>query len=340
MHFRSGIVRGTALALGLLVGAGSMAACGKYSISNLRSLKAFKDGTDAYKKSDYPKAAELFEEAVSYNPDQGQGVVYFFLANSYDQMYKPTRKGEAKNDDNIQKAVQYYQTAIEKLQGSTEMDQKYRQLSYEYLIAAYGPEKLNDFAKAEPIAKKMIEAKPDDPAMYQALGKLYADQGRFDEAEEQFKKSVSVKPNDPQVYQALATFYNDRGRFEDSMAALAERTKFEPNNPEAYHYMATFYQDKIRQDFRLSKAKIHEYALAGIAAEDKALSLNPNYADAMIYKNILLRVQANTEKDPALQKRLISEAEELLKHGLEIRQGLNAAAADKKDDKKGGDKKE
>ena len=45
--------------------------------------------------------------------------------------------------------------------------------------------------------------------------------------------------------------------------------------------------------------------------EDKALTLNPDYMEAMTYKNILLRLQANMEKDPAEQKRLIDEADKL-----------------------------
>lgn len=322
MHFRTRFARGAVLALGLTVGLGSVAACGRYSINNLRAVKAFKDGTEAYKKSDFPTASEKFEESVKYLGDQG--IVYFFLANSYDQQWKPSRKGEPANDALMEKAVQNYQMAIDKLNGDTENDKKYRQYSYEYLIACYGPEKLNDFDKAEPIAKKLIELAPNDPVNYQALGKMYEDQGRYDEAEAMFKQAVSVKPDDPSVYTALAGFENRQGRFEETMAALEQRTKYEPNNPEAYHYMATFYTDEIQKDFRLPKAQQRIYALKGIAAEDKALALNPNYAEAMIYKNILLRQQANTEKDPALQKALIAQAEELRTKGIAIQKKANS----------------
>ena len=45
--------------------------------------------------------------------------------------------------------------------------------------------------------------------------------------------------------------------------------------------------------------------------EDKALSLNPDYMEAMTYKNILLRLKANITKDQAEQKRLIEEADKL-----------------------------
>jgi tetratricopeptide (TPR) repeat protein len=322
MHFRNSFARGAALVLGLTVGLGTAAGCGRYSISNLRAVKAFKDGTDSYKKSDFATAAQKFEESTKYLGDQG--LVYFFLANSYDQQWKPSRKGEPANDAFMEKAVQNYQLAIDKLTGDTDNDKKYRQYAYEYLIAAYGPEKLNDFSKAEPIAKKLIEINPGDPVNYQALGKMYEDQGRYDEAEAMFKKAVEVKPNDPSVYTALAGYLNRQGKFDETMAALEERTKYEPNNPEAYHYMATFYQDYIQRQFKLTKAQQHAYALKGIAAEDKAIALNPNYAEAMIYKNILLRQQANTEKDPAVQKALIAQAEELRTKGIAIQKKANS----------------
>jgi len=110
------------------------------------------------------------------------------------------------------------------------------------------------------------------------------------------------------------------------MAALAERTKYEPNNPEAYHYMATFYQDKVQRQFNLTVPQKRAYILKGLEAEDKALSLNPNYVDAMVYKNIILRQQALIEKDPAVQKRLTDEADRLRNKAMEMTKKANAGS--------------
>ena len=75
--------------------------------------------------------------------------------------------------------------------------------------------------------------------------------------------------------------------------------------------MAVFYWDKSRGDYRLTPAEKKDYIQRGLAMEDKALSLNPDYTEAMTYKNILLRLKANLEKDPAEVKRLIEEADKL-----------------------------
>ena len=321
MYFRNNFARGAVLALGLTVGLGATAGCGRYSISNLKAVKAFKDGSEAYKKSDFVKASELFEESVKHLSDQG--VVYFFLANSYDQQWKPSRKGEPANDALMDKAVTNYQIAVDKLSGDTENDKKYRQYAYEYMIAAYGPEKLNDFSKAEPIALKLIQLNPNEPNNFQMLGIMYEGQGRYDDAEAMFKKAIDAKPNEPSGYTAIASYYNRQGKFEETMAALEKRTTYEPNNPEAYHYMATFYQDKIEKHVQLPNETKRRYAIKGIEAEDKALALNPNYTDAVVYKNILLRQQARFEKDPALQRRLIAEAEVLYKKAIEMRKAAS-----------------
>jgi hypothetical protein len=53
----------------------------------------------------------------------------------------------------------------------------------------------------------------------------------------------------------------------------------------------------------------------------RALALNPNYIDALVYKNILLRQQANLEKDPKRQQALIKEADQLRNRAIELQKG-------------------
>ena len=89
------------------------AGCGRYSISNIRSLKAFQDANNLYKKAEYKAAIERYEASVKFNPELG--FAYFFLGNSYDNLYKPAKKGEPENDANLTKAAENYRTAIQKL---------------------------------------------------------------------------------------------------------------------------------------------------------------------------------------------------------------------------------
>jgi tetratricopeptide (TPR) repeat protein len=295
----------------LVCGAGlASTGCGKYSWSTLSAVKAFKDANTEYARKDWKKAAEKYEEVVKHDDAIAKypqlATAYFFLGNSYDQLYKPAKQGDATNDAYIQKAIENYRKAADKNQ-----DKAWKKSSLEYLAAAYGPDKLNDAAKAEPVYQEIIALDPSEPTNYMALAKLYEDAGRYDDAEAQFAKAREVKPNDPAVLASQAGYYNRQGDFAKTIEALEQAAALEPNNPEGYHRVAVFYWDKTRGDFRLSKPQKLDYIQKGLAMEDKALSLNPEYMEAMTYKNILLRLKANNITDPNEQKRLLEEADKL-----------------------------
>ena len=310
--------RAASVAIVALVSGASLvsAGCGKYSWGTLSAVKAFKDANVEYARKDWKKAAEKYEEVVKHEDAMDKlpqlQTAYFFLGNSYDQMYKPAKQGDATNDGYIQKAIEYYRKAADKNQ-----DKQWKKSALEYLAAAYGSDKLNDPAKAEPVYQEIIALEPSEPANYLALAKLYEDSGRYDEAEALYDKASTVKPNDPSVLAAKAAYYNRQGDFPKTIAALEAAAALDPNNPEGYHRVAVFYWDKSRGDFRLSEATKREYITKGLAMEDKALSLNPDYMEAMTYKNILLRMQANIEKNPEKQKELINEADKLRNKVLE-----------------------
>ncbi|NQW02820.1 MAG: tetratricopeptide repeat protein [Acidobacteria bacterium] len=309
------------VALVLAVGL-STTACGKYSIGNLRSLMAFKEANQLYGGGKFPQAIEAYQKALSHNPDMG--VVYFFLGNSYDNMYKPSRQGEPENDAYLVRAVENYLKATEIIKDEDVQGPEIRKLSYEYLIAAYGVDKIDDFEAAEPIAQKLISLEPNEPGNYLSLGKLYEDQGRYDEAEAMFRKGVEVRPNEALGYMVLAGYFNRQGDFEQTMQAWEDRAKVEPNNPEAFQTIGQYYWDKAFNDFRLSTALKREYIAKGIAAEDAALALHGDYIEALTFKNILLRLQANMEKDTKKQKALIDEADILRNRAMELQKAQGA----------------
>ena len=307
IRVRAASVASMALVLGLGM---ATAGCGKYSWGTLSAVKSFKDGNLYYAQKDWKKAAEKYEDVVrhedSFEKIPRLATAYFFLGNSYDQLYKPAKQGDAANDALIQKAITNYRKAADK-----NADPAWKKSSLEYLAAAYGSDKLNDPAKAEPVYQEIITLEPNEPANYMALAKLYEDAGRYDDAEAQYTKAKAAKPNDPAVLAGLAGYYNRQGDFPKTIEALEQAAALEPNNPEGYHRVAVFYWDKSRGDYRLSPAEKKDYIQRGLTMEDKALSLNPDYTEAMTYKNILLRLKANLEKDPAEQKRLIEEADKL-----------------------------
>ena len=320
-RIRTASVAVAVLAIGL---SAATAGCGKYSFNNLKAMKAFKEANDHYRGSRWREAADRYEAVIAANPNTEAApdflAAYFFLGNSYDNLWKPARKGEPENDALMTKAIENYTKAAE-----LSKDALIKRRAMEYIVAAYAPDKLNDPAQAEPIVQKMIQMDPNEPTAYFQLSKIYEDAGRYEEAEAAIVKARDARPNDPTVWTSVAGYYNRQGDFEKTMEAFGKAAELDPNNPQGYHLIGGFYQDKASKDFRLSPAQRLELNLKGIEAEDKALKLNPNYIEALVYKNILLRQQANLEKDPAKQKELLSQADQLRNRAMDLQKGGAAA---------------
>jgi len=303
-----GLGRIASLAIVLAFAAG-LVGCSQYG--KLKAKQAFKDANVVYAQQDYKKAAALYEEAIVQDPELS--VAYFYLANSYDNLFKPSRKGEPENDAYLTKAIEYYTKASEK-----EQDPTLRKRSFEFLVAAYGPDKMNDPSQQEPIVNRMIQLDPQDATNYFALAKIREDAGDYEKAEEVLLQAKQARPNDPQVYLQLAGFYNRQEEFEKTIDALNQRAAIEPNNPEAFYTISTYYWDKAYRDFRLKEPEKKEFVLKGIEQVDKALALKADYMEALTYKNLLLRLQANLEKDTAKQSALLKEADKLRDQALDL----------------------
>lgn len=294
------------------VAASGLAAAGCSQMNMLQARMALKDAHTAYQQQDYRGAIEAYERAIAADPTQTEA--YFYLGNSYDNLYRPTRRGEASNDQLLERAVDNYKKSVE-LEGRPEL----RKLSLQYLANAYGADKLNDPAQSEPVVQQLIQMEPDDPVNYFALARIYEDSGEYERAEETLVKARTARPAEPTVYTTLAAFYNRQGNFDGAIEALQARAEREPNSPEAFYTIATYHWEKAYRDFSLSDPEKIKHVQMGLQAIDRSLMLNEQYMEALVYKNLLLRVQANLERNPARQQALLKEAEQLSNRAEEIR---------------------
>lgn len=320
MSTRLTIVRLVAIA-GLSL---SLTACGKVA-----AQMAFKDGMGAYQQQNYRTAITELEEAVQYDFEY-RPYAYFYLANSHDNAYKFTRKGQADNDVHLPEAEKYYRLAYEQIDPASREGEGalFKKRALEYLVGVYGPEKLNVPDKAEEVGKQIVALDPNDVNNYFGLSKLYKDAGRMEEAEQMLLRAKEVAPNNVDVQLQLAGFYNSQGDFDKTIEAFQNRIQIEPNNPEAYHTVAGYFEEKVRKDYTLKPADKADYIKRGLEASDKAIAIKGDYVDAMVMKNLLLRQQALVEKSPARQQELLKEANTLREKAIEIRNRLQGEAAD------------
>ena len=305
-------------AASLLVGAAiglSTAGCAK--INGVVSLFKFKQANQAYQSQDYERSSKLYEETIANDPSNA--IVYFYLGNSYDNMYKPGEKGKPDNDALMQKAVQNYQLAVEKLDANDPVQGNVKTLALKFLMAAYGPDKLDDPVKAEPVVIRLIQLDPAEPANYYQLAKLYEDAGESEAAEKVYVAAKNAKPSDANTYVQLAGFYTRQGNFGKAIDAYEQRAEREPNNPEAFYAVATQYWDQAYRGVGVKEADKKTYVQKGLSAIDHTIQLKPDYVEALVYKGLLLRSQALLEKDPAKQQALIKQAESFREQADEVR---------------------
>jgi len=300
-------VSGASLALAAAAALVSVTGCS--AVGGLKALTEDREGNQEYRAGHYAPAAALYEEALAAAPDESRIVsAYFYLANSYDRLYKPSLKGTAANDALLDKAAKYYDLASQKLSPT---DNPPRGLALKYLAAIYGSDKLDDPVKAEPVFQRMIMLDPGDTTNYFGLANIYEEAGVDDEAEKIYLMARTARPNEAAVYLQLAGYYERQGEFEKAIEALEQRAEKEPTNPEAYHMIASSYWKETMQNGGLKDQVKQDHIQKGLQAEDKALQLKPDYVDALTFKGLLLRLEANVEKDPAKQQQLLKDAEGL-----------------------------
>ena len=176
--------------------------------------------------------------------------------------------------------------------------------------------------------QKRIAAAPRGVAAYHELARLQEDRGAYAEAEATLLKARQIAPTHKPVLMALAAFYNRQGKFEKTMDALEAAEQLDPADPAAPQIVATYYWEKAFKDKSLLPPQQLQYIQSGIAATDRALALNPDYVEALTYKNLLLRMRASLETDPFQKQQLIAEADALRSRAIELNKARTAIRGD------------
>lgn len=184
-----------------------------------------------------------------------------------------------------------------------------------------------DASARETELARSIAATPNDIAAYQELARLQEDRGAAALAEGTLLKARQAAPKHKGVLMTLSGFYNRAGDFDKTMEALEAAEQLDLTDPVMPQMVATYYWEKAYKDHRLLEADRLRYITSGIAATDRALMLKPDFAEALVYKNLLLRMQANLETtDPFQKPQLIAEADALRNRAIELNKSRAAGA--------------
>jgi TonB family protein len=163
-----------------------------------------------------------------------------------------------------------------------------------------------------------VTAGTAEPSAWLELAKLQEQRGATTMAESTLIAMRTAFPGRTGSYHALAALYGRMGQFDQGIGVLEDAIALDPSDPNGYQILVTFLTQKS-SDVRLSIPERLVYVRQGVATADRALAVKPEFAEAMIYKSLLLRTQANLETDVSTQQQLLREADTVRNRALALR---------------------
>jgi tetratricopeptide (TPR) repeat protein len=295
----------------------------------IRARAAYRDGNTQYKQENFKKAIEAYERAITLDPGLAQA--HFYLANSHQALYRPG-KDTPENKAHLETAIEHYKKAVEVSKGESENQKTIRRNALGFLSAIYSEDPYKNFDLAHQYAQQLVSEAPTEVKAQFTLAGLYEKFEHVDQAQEIYEKVAQEHPDDVKACGALAGFYNKplwegHSKFDNAVAVLERCALLNQSDETGYYKIATFYWDKAYRDPMISATQKEQYADKGLEAIDKALSLKPDYIDAIVYKGLLYRVKASTAQSTRVAQEFLDKASALRDQATELRkQALSAGA--------------
>lgn len=222
-----------------------------------------------------------------------------------------------------------FDVAIEDFKNARQLDptltsaQLYLAAAYanQYIPGAPSPENLRNAQSAIDVYKQILEKDPNNLAAIDGIGSLLYNMGgtpfnesELIEARSYHEKHIQISPNDPEPYYwvgvidwALA-YRANRGLRDDYNRAASPKRQVKENDP---------LPEKLRTQFT---DKYGQTVDDGITSLQKAITLKPDYDDAMAYLNLMYRQKADMETTKEAREDDLKKADQLVEQVKAIKQ--------------------
>lgn len=169
-----------------------------------------------------------------------------------------------------------------------------------------------------------LEDYPEDSKVREYLLTMYVNAKQFDKALGYLDQQIQADPTRKAEFEGMKmNILTQAGRL-DQAAQLAQRAPRE-QQPQLLYSVGVTAWDKLFRDPTLTDpAARNKLADLGITSIQQALEIKPDYFEAMVYYNLLLRQKANLTTDAVERDRLITEATEWQKKASELRKKQQA----------------
>jgi predicted Zn-dependent protease len=164
--------------------------------------------------------------------------------------------------------------------------------------------------------REFIGTQPDDPMGHLALAHLQDARGAIEAEEATLVAARQAAPRSREIVETLARLYRRTGRIDDAIASVQAFADFDASDPSRQWLVAAWYRDLEHMPELASRSA--EFVAAGLKAIEAALSLQPDYLEALTFKDALLRLAAERQAGAAERQATLAEADRIRLRILEL----------------------
>jgi len=223
--------------------------------------------------------------------------------------------------DNLNKGSQafrsaQYAQAVERFEEAVRLDPNwppprlYLAMAYymQYIPGAESPENQQMADRALDQFKKVLEMDPKNDTATKSIASLFFYEKKWEQAEEWNKKVLELNPKDKEAYYTLGVIVWTKWFPADGGARA--KLGMTPEAP------GPIKDKKVKEEL---KAQYLPMINTGIENLQKALTIDPEYDDAMAYINLLIRERADLDDDAEQYKKDINTAEGWVHKAMETK---------------------
>ncbi len=172
--------------------------------------------------------------------------------------------------------------------------------------------------------EKYLVEYPNDQKVRDYLVSTYVNSKRYNEALAYLdRRGAEVPAEVPNMQQMKLNILTQAGRLDDAYAFVKQHP--EAAKPETYYSLGVAAWDKSYHDTSLDLATRTTLIDNGLAALNQALTMKPDYFEAMVYNNLLFREKAKIQTDANLRAQYTAQADDWQQKALALRKKMMAA---------------
>jgi len=182
--------------------------------------------------------------------------------------------------------------------------------------------------------ERTLELTAPSPEVREKTEKFYLSfldsTGEKDKAIAYLEKQLASRPNDLALINQIATLYQKKGDFTKALEYFEKRANMDSNNKETWYTLGVnCWARSYHGGLAVSQEEREAVVEKGINALDRALSIDPNYFEALSYINLIYREKAKalaTVGKNAEAGQAYAKADEYQKRAIDLRKAQSAKA--------------